>query len=82
MLHTMVGDGRGEGREGVARNVAGVKRLSGHHVELSTGTSAKNYNIPVVENSWKHKPKGIIENKNIALTYDLMIPSSVNIEIV
>ena len=38
----------------------------------------RNFNIPVPQNSWKHKPKAIIENKDIMLTYDLMIPSSVN----
>ena len=40
----------------------------------------KNVNIPVPENSWKHEPRAIIENKDVVLTYDLMIPSNVNIE--
>ena len=40
----------------------------------------RNFNIPVPQNSWTHEPKAIIENKNIMLTYNLMIPSSVNIE--
>ena len=40
----------------------------------------KNFNIPVPENSWKHEPKAITENKEVPLTYDLMIPSSVHIE--
>ena len=33
------------------------------------------FNIPVPENSWKHEPKVIIQNKEVMLTYDLMIPS-------
>ena len=32
------------------------------------------------ENSWKHEPKAIFENKEVLLMYDLMIPSSVNID--
>ena len=41
---------------------------------------SRNFNIPVPQNSWKHEPKSIIENKDIILTYDLMIPSSMNTE--
>ena len=40
----------------------------------------KNFNIPVAENLWKHKPRTIIEKKDVMLAYNLMIPSSVNIE--
>ena len=40
----------------------------------------KNFNIPVPENSWKHELRAIIENKDVMLTYDLMIPLSMNIE--
>ena len=40
----------------------------------------RNFNIPVQQNSWKHEPKALIENKDMMLTYDLMIPSSMNIE--
>ena len=40
----------------------------------------RNFNIPVPENSWKHELRAIIENKDVMLMYDLMIPSSVNIE--
>ena len=39
----------------------------------------KNFNIPAPQNSWKRKAKAIIENKNIMLAYNLMIPFSVNI---
>ena len=44
------------------------------------GKSVKKLNIQVPENSWKHEPRAIIENNDVMLTYDLMIPSSVNIE--
>ena len=40
----------------------------------------KNFNIPVPENSWKHEPRAIIENKAVMFTYNLMIPSSMNIK--
>ena len=40
----------------------------------------KNVNIPVPENTWKHEPRVVIENWDVMLTYDLMIPSNVNIE--
>ena len=40
----------------------------------------RTFNIPVPENSWKHEPKEITENKEVMLTYNLMIPLSVNIE--
>ena len=40
----------------------------------------KNFNIPVPENSWKHKPRTVIENNDVMLTYDLMIASSVDTE--
>ena len=40
----------------------------------------KNFNIPVPGNSWKHEPRAIIENEDVMLTYDLLIPSSGNIE--
>ena len=36
--------------------------------------------VPVPENSWEHKPKSLTENMEVLLMYDLMIPSSVNIE--
>ena len=40
----------------------------------------KNFDIPVPENSWEHERKAITENMEVPLTYDLMIPSSMNIE--
>ena len=40
----------------------------------------KNFDIPVPENLWENEPKAITENMEVPLTYDLMIPSSVNIE--
>ena len=40
----------------------------------------KNFDVPVPENLWEHEPKGITENIEVRLTYDLMIPSGVNIE--
>ena len=40
----------------------------------------KKFNIPVPQNSWKHEPKSITENKEVTLTYDMMILSCVNVE--
>ena len=40
----------------------------------------KSLNIPIPENSWKYEPKAITENKEVIITYDQMIPSSVNME--
>ena len=40
----------------------------------------RNFNIPVPQNLWKHKPKATTENKDIMLTYNLMILSSVSIK--
>ena len=40
----------------------------------------KNYDIPVQENLWENEPKAITENIKVPLTFDLMIPSGVNIE--
>ena len=39
----------------------------------------KHFNILVPEQSWKHKPDQILDNEYIMLTYDKMIPSSVDI---
>ena len=39
----------------------------------------KHFNIPVPEQSWKHKPEPILENEQIMLTCEKMIPSSVDI---
>ena len=39
----------------------------------------KHFNIPVPEQSWKHKLNAILENEYIMLTHDKMIPSSVDI---
>ena len=39
----------------------------------------KHFNIPVPEQSWKHKPELILKNEQIMLMYDNMIPSSVDI---
>ena len=43
-------------------------------------TSGNVFDIPVPENLWEHEPKAITENMEVPLTYDLMTPSSVNIE--
>ena len=40
----------------------------------------KSFDIPVPENLWEYGPKADTENVDVPLTYDLMIPSSVNIE--
>ena len=40
----------------------------------------KNVDIPVPENLCEHEPKAITENMEVPLTYDLMIPSGVNIK--
>ena len=39
----------------------------------------KHFNIPVPEQSLKHKPELILENEHIMLMCDKMIPSSVDI---
>ena len=40
----------------------------------------KNLNIPVPESPRKHELNAIIENKDVMLMYESMIPSSVNME--
>ena len=40
----------------------------------------KNVDIPITENMWENEPKAITENIEVPLTYDLVIPSGVNIE--
>ena len=40
----------------------------------------KNVDIPVSENLWENEAKAITENIEVPLTYDLIIPSGVNIE--
>ena len=39
----------------------------------------KIFNIPVPENSWRHEPRAIIENKDVMFTFEMMIPSSMNL---